>query len=65
MYLFVDGELEVLKNNKVFGKMNVGKVFGELVILYNCIRIVFVKGIVIDLNIIISWIVYSVWYICY
>lgn len=65
LYLPADGELEVLKNNKVLGKMNAGKAFGELAILYNCTRTASVKGTVTDPNIIISRTVYSVWYICY
>ena len=43
--LFVtEGELEVLKNNKVLGKMEGGKAFGELAILYNCTRTASVRG---------------------
>lgn len=48
MYLPADGELEVLKNNKVLGKMNAGKAFGELAILYNCTRTASVKGTVTE-----------------
>ena len=39
-----EGELEVLKNNKVLGKMEGGKAFGELAILYNCTRTASVRG---------------------
>ena len=41
---FVDGELEVLKSNKVLGKMTAGRAFGELAILYNCTRTASVRG---------------------
>lgn len=41
---FSEGEFEVLKNNKVLGKMTGGKAFGELAILYNCTRTASVKG---------------------
>lgn len=45
VYVSADGELEVLKNNKVLGKMNAGKAFGELAILYNCTRTASVKAL--------------------
>lgn len=44
LYLSTEGEFEVLKNNKVLGKMTAGKAFGELAILYNCTRTASVKG---------------------
>jgi len=42
--LYIDGELEVIKSNKVLGKMIAGRAFGELAILYNCTRTASVKG---------------------
>jgi CRP-like cAMP-binding protein len=43
-FLFPEGELEVLKDGKVLGKMGPGRAFGELAILYNCTRTASVKG---------------------
>ncbi|XP_022241910.1 cGMP-dependent protein kinase 1-like [Limulus polyphemus] len=37
------GDLEVLKDGKVLGRMGPGKAFGELAILYNCTRTASVK----------------------
>ena len=45
--LYIDGEVEVMKNNKVLGKMIAGRAFGELAILYNCTRTASVKGMYI------------------
>ena len=42
--LYIDGEVEVMKSNKVLGKMIAGRAFGELAILYNCTRTASVKG---------------------
>lgn len=41
---FSEGEVDVLKEGKVLGKMGPGKAFGELAILYNCTRTASVKG---------------------
>jgi hypothetical protein len=45
--LYIDGEVEVMKSNKVLGKMIAGRAFGELAILYNCTRTASVKGMYI------------------
>lgn len=45
LYVSADGELEVLKSNKVLGKMVAGRAFGELAILYNCTRTASVKAL--------------------
>lgn len=42
---FLEGRLEVTKDEEVLGEMNGGTVFGELAILYNCKRTATVKGI--------------------
>ena len=39
-----EGQLEVIKNNKVLTVMGPGRVFGELAILYNCTRTASIKG---------------------
>lgn len=39
-----EGQLEVLKENKVLGTMNAGRTFGELALLYNCNRTASVRG---------------------
>lgn len=38
LYVSVEGEFEVIKDEKVLGIMGPGKAFGELAILYNCTR---------------------------
>ncbi|XP_042901923.1 cGMP-dependent protein kinase 1-like [Parasteatoda tepidariorum] len=38
LYVSAEGELKVLKDNKVIGSVGPGKAFGELAILYNCTR---------------------------
>ncbi|XP_064622195.1 cGMP-dependent protein kinase, isozyme 1-like isoform X2 [Lineus longissimus] len=43
LYVSAEGELEVLKDGKVLGKMGPGRAFGELAILYNCTRTASVK----------------------
>ncbi|CAG2240366.1 PRKG1 [Mytilus edulis] len=45
LYVSADGELEVLKSNKVLGKMTAGRAFGELAILYNCTRTASVRAL--------------------
>lgn len=44
LYVSADGELEVIKDNKILGRMGAGKAFGELAILYNCRRTASIKG---------------------
>ena len=39
-----EGELEVIKDQNVLGRMGPGKAFGELAILYNCRRTASIKG---------------------
>ena len=41
---FVEGTVEVSKNNKLITIMGPGRVFGELAILYNCTRTASIKG---------------------
>ncbi|XP_021934867.1 cGMP-dependent protein kinase, isozyme 1 isoform X2 [Zootermopsis nevadensis] len=38
LYVSSEGEFEVIKEEKVLGRMGPGKAFGELAILYNCTR---------------------------
>ena len=38
LYVAADGQFEVIKDGKILGNLGVGKVFGELAILYNCRR---------------------------
>lgn len=45
LYVAADGEVEVLKDSNVLGKMAAGRAFGELAILYNCTRTASVKAI--------------------
>lgn len=47
LYVSADGELEVIKEDKVLGVMGPGKAFGELAILYNCRRTASIRGSVI------------------
>ncbi|XP_076061980.1 cGMP-dependent protein kinase, isozyme 1-like isoform X2 [Oratosquilla oratoria] len=46
-HLFVSavGELEVVKEGEVLGRMTSGKAFGELAILYNCTRTASIKAV--------------------
>ncbi|XP_054715908.1 cGMP-dependent protein kinase, isozyme 1-like isoform X2 [Uloborus diversus] len=46
-HLFVsgEGELKVLKNDKVIGCIGPGKAFGELAILYNCTRTATIRAV--------------------
>lgn len=44
VFVFSDGDFEVLKENNVLGKLAAGRVFGELAILYNCTRTASVRG---------------------
>nr|CAD7203565.1 unnamed protein product [Timema douglasi] len=38
LFVSAEGEFEVIKEDKVLGRMGPGKAFGELAILYNCTR---------------------------
>lgn len=44
LFVSAEGEFEVIKDQKVLGKMGTGKAFGELAILYNCTRTASIKG---------------------
>lgn len=44
LYVSAEGEFEVIKDNKVLGRMGPGKAFGELAILYNCTRTASIRG---------------------
>jgi len=44
LYVAAEGEFEVVKTGKKLGSLGVGKVFGELAILYNCKRTASVKA---------------------
>ena len=44
MFVVAHGELEVFKRGKTVGRLEAGKVFGELAILYNCKRTATIKG---------------------
>ena len=41
-----EGEFEVVKAGKNLGRLGVGKVFGELAILYNCKRTASIRAVV-------------------
>ena len=38
LYVAAEGQFEVIKDGMILGSIGVGKVFGELAILYNCKR---------------------------
>lgn len=44
LYVSAEGEFEVIKDDKVLGRMGSGKAFGELAILYNCTRTASIRG---------------------
>lgn len=44
LFVSAEGEYDVIKDGKVLGKMEPGKAFGELAILYNCTRTASIKG---------------------
>ncbi len=44
LYVSAEGEYEVIKEGKVLGRLGGGKAFGELAILYNCMRTASIKG---------------------
>ncbi|CAH1794635.1 unnamed protein product [Owenia fusiformis] len=44
VYVSAEGELEVMKDGKLLGKMGPGRAFGELAILYNCTRTASVRA---------------------
>ena len=46
LYVAAEGEFEVVKAGKNLGRIGVGKVFGELAILYNCKRTASVRALV-------------------
>lgn len=45
LFVSAEGEFEVLKDDKVLGRMGAGKAFGELAILYNCTRTASIRGV--------------------
>ncbi|KAK8748221.1 hypothetical protein OTU49_016378, partial [Cherax quadricarinatus] len=45
LYVSAVGELEVMKDGEVLGRMSSGKAFGELAILYNCTRTASIKAV--------------------
>ncbi|KAF6767797.1 hypothetical protein AHF37_09509 [Paragonimus kellicotti] len=44
LYVVAEGVLEVSKNDQLLGRMDVGRAFGELALLYNCNRTASVRG---------------------
>lgn len=44
LYVSAEGEFQVIKEDKVLGRMGAGKAFGELAILYNCTRTASIRG---------------------
>lgn len=46
LYVAAEGEFEVVKAGKNLGRLGVGKVFGELAILYNCKRTASIRALV-------------------
>ncbi|CAH8874667.1 unnamed protein product [Trichobilharzia szidati] len=45
LYVVSDGILEVYKDNSILGRMEVGRAFGELALLYNCKRTASVRAV--------------------
>ncbi|XP_045103910.1 cGMP-dependent protein kinase, isozyme 1-like [Portunus trituberculatus] len=45
LYVSAMGELEVVKDGDILGRMSSGKAFGELAILYNCTRTASIKAV--------------------
>uniref|UniRef100_A0A3Q0KPR9 Serine/threonine kinase n=1 Tax=Schistosoma mansoni TaxID=6183 RepID=A0A3Q0KPR9_SCHMA len=45
LYVVSDGVLEVYKDNTLLGRMEVGRAFGELALLYNCKRTASVRAV--------------------
>ncbi|KAL3316300.1 hypothetical protein Ciccas_005056 [Cichlidogyrus casuarinus] len=45
LYVTAEGSLQVLKENRVLGNMEVGRAFGELALLYNCLRTASVRAL--------------------
>ncbi|XP_034247199.1 cGMP-dependent protein kinase, isozyme 1-like [Thrips palmi] len=45
LYVLAEGEMEVLKEGTVLGRMGPGKAFGELAILYNCTRTASIRAV--------------------
>ena len=46
LYVAAEGQFEVCKAGRVLGNLGVGKVFGELAILYNCKRTASIRAVV-------------------
>ena len=46
LYVAAEGQFEVCKAGRVLGNLGVGKVFGELAILYNCRRTASIRAVV-------------------
>ena len=44
LFVSAEGDFEVMKEDKVLGRMGPGKAFGELAILYNCTRTASIRG---------------------
>lgn len=42
--LFVDGTVEISKDGQQLSSLSTGKIFGELAVLYNCVRTASAKG---------------------
>ena len=47
LYALAEGQLEVIKGDKVITNMGPGRVFGELAILYNCTRTASIRGLML------------------
>ncbi|KAF7261913.1 hypothetical protein EG68_00744 [Paragonimus skrjabini miyazakii] len=45
LYVVAEGVLEVSKNDQLLGRMDVGRAFGELALLYNCNRTASVRAV--------------------
>ncbi|VDP80833.1 unnamed protein product [Echinostoma caproni] len=45
LYVVAEGVLEVSKQNQLLGRMDVGRAFGELALLYNCNRTASVRAV--------------------
>lgn len=55
LYVLAEGEMEVLKEGTVLGRMGPGKAFGELAILYNCTRTASIRGEDADRQFVCIW----------
>ncbi|GAA51110.1 cGMP-dependent protein kinase, isozyme 1 [Clonorchis sinensis] len=45
LYVVAEGVMEVTKNDQILGRMDVGRAFGELALLYNCNRTASVRAV--------------------